>query len=133
MHPPPELLYIRSEVGEIEVLRPFDSEEQPDANGNIRNAGEVRIQLDREGIGAEQQFQRGKTGRVGVDVSDDDGQRVRDDDFLEKAEKNAPGPDDEPGGIGMPDRVDLREKAFGALNGSADDLRKEGGVQRHRE
>ena len=69
--PPPEVLERDGGVRGVEVLRELEAEQERDADGDVRVAGEVGVDLHRVGVDRDQDLERRVLVRVGEDLVDD--------------------------------------------------------------
>ena len=124
----PEIARVDGEIGVAEIEHEPEAEHQGQAAGHVGIAGEVAIDLEGEGIDAEQDGEAigRRTGEGGVGHATD---VVGDDDLLEQA------PEDEEGAMGdavVADRaglLDLGQEVGGAFDGAGDELGEESDVE----
>ena len=83
---PPELLRIDGEIGLSEIAHEAKAEHLGNAAGNVRIAGKVAIDLDREQPGGEDHVGPGGI-RAGIDRVDRGRDRIRDHDLLDQPEQ----------------------------------------------
>ena len=125
----PELIDVGGEEGDIEVSRQIVAEAAGAAHRHVRIAGEVAVELDKIGVGAQHQRARA-VGRGGLVHRVDEGSDVvGDDDLLEKAEEH-----DLQAGLevfegDVPLLPQLGEKVPGLDDGARHKLREEGNIE----
>ena len=84
MPAPPELRDGGGHIGQVEVLRIAETEDPADADGHIRIAGEVKIDLEEEQEGRQPRTEEGQPRRVGSEVGNDLARVIRQQHLLGK-------------------------------------------------
>ena len=130
MPPPPELGGGFGDIGIVEVLRQAEAEHPAQADGHVRVAGEVKIQLECVGDGAQpgqahRQPVPGGKGAIG-----DLPKGVRQQDLFRQAETEAGGALGRTGG-GLPPVRQGRAEVVPAQDGTLQKLGEEGHEQHH--
>ena len=123
----PEIIDGAGNVGVVEVLQEMEAKHAPQADGHVRIAGKIKVDLQR--VGSHPQPGRGG-GKVaqGEDVIRDQAHIVRQQHLLPKAEDEARHPlHHVPAALPAP--VDLPRHRLIAHDGAGDQLGKEGYVE----
>ena len=126
----PELADVLGEVGEVEVARQVIAEDAGAADGHVRVAGEVAVDLDGIGVGHQQQGPGAVGVGRGVHGVDEDAEVVGQHDLLEQAEGEVLHAEGESLRRDGPLLVELGDEIPGLDDGSGHELREEGDVQR---
>ena len=130
MPPPPELGDRRRLVGGVEVLGEMESQQQGNADGHVRVAREVAVDLQRIGVDARQTLEAGVKQRLVEDaVHEVERDVVRDDRLLEQSREDQE--DSRPEHRARNHRVaaDLRDEVACADDRAGHELREEREVE----
>src|SRR5262249_5235203 len=116
-------------VGPVEVLGEGDAQQQGDADGDVRVAAEVGVDLHGVAVDGDQDLRRAVLGRDAEHGVDDGGGDVAGDDHL--LEQAAPDEEGGAGGVALgehPGGVQLGEELRGAHDRPGDQVGEEGQV-----
>src|SRR5699024_6358311 len=96
---PPELLDAAGHIGALEIFGQRDAEQPRAADGNVRIARKITVQLQAEQYGGQNQRQAALVGQRVKDVVGIDGEKIGNDDLFEKSGADALQPGREAGGV----------------------------------
>lgn len=122
----PEFGDVAREIGVVEIAHEAEPEQPRDADGDVRVAREIAVDLEREGHGADDEGSSRKVFVVVEDAVGEDGAVVRHDDLLEESPQRLPQSVYGLRRVERPRPQELRQQVRGPFDGAGHQLREEG-------